>query len=126
MVIIYLFACLFSVRFCFVLNIINCATHIVQLIYNANMIMKICSEKHPNESILQFNDLMHLLDVYEKLNVFLLMGSANKRIVSNISRYFENNPERFKRVVVCSRSPIAIYQVINSLFILFFKLLMVL
>lgn len=74
--------------------------------------MQISSEKHPPESILQFNDLMHLLDVHEKTNIFLLMGSTNKQIISNISRHFENNPERFKRVVICSRSPTVIYQVI--------------
>lgn len=73
--------------------------------------MKIFSEKHPHESLLQFNDLMHLLDVHEQINVFLLMGSTNKQIVSSISRYFENNPERFKRIIICSRSPIVIYQV---------------
>ncbi|XP_031629159.1 glycerophosphodiester phosphodiesterase 1 isoform X2 [Contarinia nasturtii] len=67
-------------------------------------------EKQPNESILQFNDLMHLLDMHEKINIFLLMGSTNQQIVSNISRYFENNPERFKRIIVCSRSPKAIFQ----------------
>lgn len=69
------------------------------------------SEKHPNESLLQFNDLMQLLDVHEQINVFLLMGSSNKQIVSSISRYFENNPERFKRIIICSRSPVVIYQV---------------
>lgn len=61
--------------------------------------------------MLQFNDLMHLLDVHEQINVFLLMGSTNKQIVSNILRHFENNPERFKRIIICSRSPIVIYQV---------------
>lgn len=69
------------------------------------------SDKYPTETVLQFNDLMQLLDVHEKLNVFLLMGAANKRIAAVISRYFENNPERFKRIVVCSRSPFVIYQV---------------
>lgn len=67
--------------------------------------------KYPPESVLQFNDLMHLLDVHQKLNVFLLMGSTHKQIVTNISKYFENNPERFKRIVICSRSPRVIYQV---------------
>lgn len=69
------------------------------------------SEKHPHESVLQFNDLMQLLDMHEKINVFLLMGSTSKQIVSNISRYFENNPERFKRIIICSRSPKVIFQV---------------
>lgn len=54
---------------------------------------------------------MQLLDAHEQINVFLLMGSTSKQIVSNISRYFENNPERFKRIVVCSRSPKVIFQV---------------
>lgn len=54
---------------------------------------------------------MQLLDMYEKINIFLLMGSTNQQIVSSISRYFENNPERLKRIVVCSRSPKIIFQV---------------
>lgn len=69
------------------------------------------SEKYPHESIMHFNDLMQLLDVHEKLNIFLLTGSTNNKIVSITSRYFENNPERFKRIVICSRSPWFIYQV---------------
>lgn len=69
------------------------------------------SYKHPNESVLHFNDLMQLLDVHEKLNVFLLMGTSNNRMVAIISRYFENNPERFKRIIICSRSPFVIYKV---------------
>lgn len=60
---------------------------------------------------MQLNDLMQLLDAHDHLNVFLLAGSTNKTIVSILSRYYENNPERFKRIVVCSRSPIIIYQV---------------
>lgn len=69
------------------------------------------SEKYPHESIMHFNDLMQMLDVHEKLNIFLLTGSTNNKIASIISRYFENNPERFKRIVICSRSPWIIYQV---------------
>lgn len=72
------------------------------------------SGKYPAENVLQFNDLMHLLDVHQKLNVFLLMGSSHQQIIANISRYFENNPERFKRIVICSRSPRVIYQVMHS------------
>lgn len=72
----------------------------------------ICSsEKHPHESILHFNDLLQLLDAHEQLNVFLLMGSNNKKILSIILRHFENNPERVKRIVICSRSPLLIYKV---------------
>lgn len=56
---------------------------------------------------------MQLLDVHQNVNIFLLVGSTNKQIVTNISRHFENNPERFKRIVICSRSPTVIYQVIR-------------
>lgn len=60
---------------------------------------------------MHLNDLMQLLDAHDHLNVFLLAGSTNKAIVSAVSHYYENNPERFKRIVICSRSPIIIYQV---------------
>lgn len=76
-------------------------------------LLSVCSysDKHPTESVLHFNDLMQLLEVHEKLNVFFLMGTANNRIVTVISRYFENNPDRFKRIILCSRSPFVIYKV---------------
>lgn len=69
------------------------------------------SKETPHEAVMHLNDLMQLLDAHDHLNVFLLAGSTNKAIVSILSRYYENNPERFKRIVICSRSPIIIYQV---------------
>lgn len=74
------------------------------------------SEKHSPESVLHFDDLMQLLNIYETINVFLLVAPSQKQVVERFCEYIANDENRLRRLIVCSRSPILIYQVRKLLF----------
>lgn len=69
------------------------------------------SENHSPESVLHFDDLMQLLNVYDTMNVFLLVAPSHKQVVERFCEYIARDENRLKRMIVCSRSPILIYQV---------------
>lgn len=69
------------------------------------------SEKHSPESVLHFDDVMQLLNVYKTMTVFLLVAPPHKQVVERFGEYIANDENRLKRLIVCSRSPILIYQV---------------
>lgn len=62
--------------------------------------------------MLQFEDLMQLLRVYESINIFLLVAPTNKMVSKIISKHLTNDSNQLKHVIVCSRSPFVIYRVI--------------
>lgn len=69
------------------------------------------SEKQSSESVLHFDELIQMLNVYETMNVFLLLAPSNKQVVDRFTEYISNDVNHLKRFIVCSRSPLLIYQV---------------
>lgn len=79
----------------------------------SKLIRFINSNQFPPEKILSLPNLLTVLESMD-VTVFLLLSSTSSKCIDNVKRIVQSNENFTKKIIVCSSSAFAIYQVRDS------------